>query len=108
MDLKEYLTSEKVCKKFQSQFDLVNYAIGLAANMIMTGRDCRVKTDSHSRAMQVLNEILNDKDYLDTIIAEVVVESVKESAPSKHHTKNEENEVLKPSERKKMRRVSIE
>lgn len=68
MDLKEYITSEKVRKRFKSQFDMVNYAIKLAANMISTGRDCRVKTDSQSRAIQVLNEILNNKDHFDEII----------------------------------------
>jgi DNA-directed RNA polymerase subunit omega len=107
MDLKEYLTSEKVCKKFLSQFDLVNYAIGLAANMISSGRECRVKTDSHSRAIQILNEILNGKDFLDDLMADPAPEMPKE-APTKHHTKHEEPEVLKPSERKKMRRVSVD
>jgi DNA-directed RNA polymerase subunit omega len=108
MDLKEYLTSEKVCKKFQSQFDLVNYAIGLAANMISTGRDCRVKTESQSRAIQVLNEILNDKDYLDEIVPEVAHETIRENILVKPLSKKEEPEVLKPSERKKMRRVSVD
>lgn len=68
MDLKEYITSEKVRKRFKSQFDMVNYAIKLAANMISTGRDCRVKTDSQSRAIQILNEILNNKDHFDEIL----------------------------------------
>ncbi len=68
MDLKDYITSEKVRKRFKSQFEMVNYAIKLAANMISTGRDCRVKTESHSRAIQVLNEILNNKDQFDEIL----------------------------------------
>lgn len=67
MDLKDNLTNEKVCKKFGSQFELVNYAIKLAANMIMSGRDSRVKIDSDNRAMQVLSEILNDKDCFDDL-----------------------------------------
>lgn len=68
MDLKDYITSETVRKRFRSQFDMVNYAIKLAANMISSGRDCRVKTESHSRAIQVLNEILNNKDQFDEIL----------------------------------------
>ena len=31
---KDPLTNEKIIKKFESQFDLVNYAIRLAENMI--------------------------------------------------------------------------
>jgi len=72
MDLKENLTNELIGKKFNSQFELVNYAIKLAENMIYTGRDPRIKTESQNRALQVLTEILNNKDFLDEILEEGV------------------------------------
>jgi hypothetical protein len=67
MDLRELLTNEKISKRFKSQFDLVNYAIRLAENMISTGRDPRVKLDTQNRAMQILSEIANGKDVFDEI-----------------------------------------
>jgi hypothetical protein len=73
MDLKDYLTNEKVAKKFKSQFEMVNYAIQLATNMIHTGRESRVKIDSQNRAMHVLTEILQDKDRFDEIVPKEVV-----------------------------------
>lgn len=72
MELKSFITNEKIKKRFVSQFDLVNYAIKLAANMIQTGRSGRVKSDSQNRTMIVLSEILNEKDVLDEIIAHEV------------------------------------
>lgn len=70
MELKEYLTNEKITKKFSSQFELVNYAIKLAENMIVTGRDARVKTNTQNKSLQVLSEILNNKDRFDEVIIE--------------------------------------
>lgn len=67
MDIKDYLTNEKIRKRFHNQFDLVNYAIKLAENMIISGRDPRVKTDSQNRSLQVLTEILHGKDHLDDL-----------------------------------------
>jgi hypothetical protein len=79
MEKKIPLTNEKVRKKFKSQFDLVNYAIKLAENMIRTGRDCRVKIDSQNRALQILSEIIQDKDQFDEIpVTEIIaVEEVR-------------------------------
>lgn len=68
MEFKDQLTNEKIRKKFENQFDLVNYAIKLAENMILTGRDPRVKTDSYNRSLHVLSEIIHDKDRFDEII----------------------------------------
>jgi len=104
MDLKECLTNEKIRKKFTSQFDLVNYAIRLAENMISTGRDPRVKIDSQNRSLQVLSEILNNKDKFDEIIVEPV--EVEYVAPK--YIKEEPSERLsaKSSERKKVRKVA--
>ncbi len=62
MAQKEYLTIESFHKKFKSQFDLVNHAIGLAVNLITTGRAPRVKIKSQNPAAQVLAEIREGKD----------------------------------------------
>lgn len=103
MEQKDQLTNEKIRKKFASQFDLVNYAIRLAENMIQTGRDPRVKIDSHNRSMQVLSEIVSGKDTFDVI----VVEEEFEHEPRRYedsHSKAFE----KSSERKKSRKVFAE
>lgn len=87
MELKEYLTNEKIVKKFISQFELVNYAIRLAENMILTGREARVKTNTQNRSLQVLSEILNNKDRFDEVVAieeeeiEVSLKALKEIEP---------------------------
>ncbi|MBS4168770.1 hypothetical protein [Parachlamydia sp. AcF125] len=65
---KSSLTNEKISRKFGNQFDLVNYAIKLAENMIKTGRDARVRTESQNRALQVLAEIAENKDRFDEIV----------------------------------------
>lgn len=73
MDLKkENFTNERLSYKFVSQFDLVNYAIRLAENMIKTGREPRVKTEIQNRAMQILAEIAQDKDQFDEIPDNIV------------------------------------
>lgn len=59
------LTNEALTKKFRSSFELVNYAIKLAENMIKTGRDSRVESEVQSRAMLILEEIAAGKDFLD-------------------------------------------
>lgn len=61
------LTNEKIIGKFDSSFELVNYAIKLAENMIKTGRDARVKSDVQNRAMLILEEIQEGKDQFDEI-----------------------------------------
>lgn len=64
---KIHLTNENMAKKFKSNFDLVNYAIKLAENMIRTGRDARVKSDVQNRALLILEEIHEGKDQFDEI-----------------------------------------
>lgn len=107
MDLKDYLTNEKVRKKFTSQFDLVNYAIRLATNMIMTGRDARVKVDSQNRAMHVMSEILNDKDHFDEIIIkqEEKPMTFKSSRIIDDIDDDEDDEPAVKKERKKPRKI---
>ncbi len=60
-------TNEELSKKFKSNFDLVNYAIQLAENMIKTGRDTRVRSEIQNRAMLILEEISEGKDQFDEI-----------------------------------------
>ena len=60
MEQNQHLTNESISKKFTNQFDLVNYAIKIAVNMIKTGREPRVKIDSENKAMQVLAEISSE------------------------------------------------
>jgi len=64
MASKDRLTTERLKKKFNSPFDLVNYSIKLAKDMIYTGRGCRVETTVGNKAYQVLLEIAEDKDHL--------------------------------------------
>jgi hypothetical protein len=62
-----HLTNEDLTGKFKSNFELVNYAIKLAENMIRTGRDARVKSDIQNRAMLILEEIEEGKDQFDEV-----------------------------------------
>lgn len=64
MQFKECLTNESIKKEFKSPFDLINYAIKLAKDMIRTDRACRVATPIQNRAYQVLLEIYEKKDFL--------------------------------------------
>lgn len=61
------LTIEKLGKKFDSHFELVNYAIDLAKNLVSTGRNCRVSTTVQNPAFWVLLEIAEGKDIFDEI-----------------------------------------
>lgn len=75
MESKEkQITNEAIRKKFISQFELVNYAIQLAENMIRTGREPRMKIDTQNRAMQILAEIACGKDRFDELIPAPSVE----------------------------------
>lgn len=67
MDIEKALTTEALrkMKPDMSIFDLVSYSIKRAQNMIDTGRDSYVRTESQSRATQILAEIATGKDFLD-------------------------------------------
>lgn len=101
MDHKEQLTNEKISKRFVSQFELVNYAIKLAENMIDSGRDARVKMDTQNRSLLVVSEILHNKDRIDEIVKTESNNFVKEYTKEEHHPKSNE----KGLERKKNRRI---
>jgi len=60
-------TNEEITKKFKSRFELVNYAIKLAENMIMTGRKSRVDENEQNPAMCVIKEIAEGKDTFEDI-----------------------------------------
>jgi hypothetical protein len=67
MIMKESLTNEKLSGKFRSQFDLVNYSIKLAENMIKTGREGRGRRFTQNRSCQILEEIVEGVDKFDDV-----------------------------------------
>jgi DNA-directed RNA polymerase subunit omega len=79
------ITNEKLSKKFENNFDLVNYAISLAENMIKTGRETRVKSEVQNRAMLILEEINQGKDQFDDIS-----EDFRRSLDYAHHPVSED------------------
>lgn len=60
--VRSHLTSERLRKRFTSQFDLVNYAIQIAENVVSTGRDVNVKTEVQNPAYNILEEIALHKE----------------------------------------------
>lgn len=98
---KAKLTTEQIKGKFKSQFDLVNYAIRLAENMIKTGRETRVKSGEQNRAMQILAEIAQGMDVFDDIPEPVAPKNYEQQAVP-HETKEAHP---KTTERKKARKI---
>ncbi len=74
MENKETLTNEKLKTRFTSMFDLVNYAIDVAENMILTGREPNTFTGVQNRAVQVLDEIEKHKESFEEVKQEVPME----------------------------------
>ncbi|MBS0622306.1 MAG: hypothetical protein JSR80_05055 [Verrucomicrobia bacterium] len=62
--LKDYLTTEPLKRRFDDTFDLVNYAISLGKESIKQGRLFHTQTDVHNQAYQILEEIFEEKDRL--------------------------------------------
>lgn len=97
MEKKKPLTNESVKTKFKSQFELVNYAIKLAEQMIHSGRGPRVVTDNQNPAVVIIEEIEVGKDQIMdvlTVSKEIIAEpqianfaSDKEPAPVKKEKK---------------------
>lgn len=83
MKAKPQLTNEKISKKFRNQFDLVNYAIQIANEMVISGRKPRVKSETENTALNVIAEIMSDKDKLDAEINTTDVEINKISVEEK-------------------------
>lgn len=106
-DKKDCFTNEKLSKKFVSQFDLVNYAIRLAENMIKTGRDPRVNIGNQNRSMQILAEISQDKDFFDEVDEISVFD---DNSNQNNHSQNNERSPnfsthSKSSEKKRVRKI---
>lgn len=104
MELKDYLTTEELRKKFKSQFDLVSHAIRVAENMIHSGRGPRVKLDVQNRALIILEEIANNKDHLDELPQKPEVEIRSESLVAE--AKNFQNHEGKKSSRNSLSKIS--
>lgn len=68
--LKDHITNEELGKKFNSQFELVNYAMKLAENMILTGRRALPygSPDALNPATAAIIEIATGTDRFDEII----------------------------------------
>jgi DNA-directed RNA polymerase subunit omega len=101
-ELKGNLTNEAIKKRFDNQFDLVNYAIGIAKEMILAGRGPRVKTQTENPALQVLEEIVAGKDIFEEkvekvpVYRHVVTEEIKVTLADETFIEdNEEEKVLK-------------
>lgn len=101
MEQKDNLTNEKLKKRFESQFDLVNYAIRLAENMIRSGREPRVKIDNQNRAMVIIGEISNGKDQIDAIAEVVYAEPERVNGARS----SDKPEAFKTLDRKKTRKI---
>ncbi len=80
MDVKDLLTNEKLTRRFKSLFELVNYSIRVAEEMLKSGRDSHVRTDVQNPMYRVLLEILNDKE---PIFPEELAEPENEKLPVK-------------------------
>lgn len=109
MDLKDYLTNERIRQKYKNQFDLVNYAIKLAENMIITGREPRVKIDSQNRSLQVLAEILQGKDSFDEVVVNAPMPSTQRFSIIEEIDDDEKSmdKQEKTAERKKTRKAAV-
>lgn len=66
MERNVYFTSERLTKKFKSNFDLVNYAIALAENKIRTGRDGHT-FEKDNVVIMTLKDIEEGKDHFEPI-----------------------------------------
>ena len=64
MELYSSLTNEEIKKRFDSQFDLVNYLIDEAQKMIASGRAPRVEVHTDNVAVAVVAEVIAGKDQV--------------------------------------------
>lgn len=104
----EYLVSDR----FKNQFELVNYAIKLAENIIKTGREPRVAVDVQNYANQVLVEIETGNDIIIEVpIAQeevaVAVMAPKKMSDEEEPRKNKKEPLAKMGVRK-ARKILVE
>jgi hypothetical protein len=97
-------TNELLRKKFKNQFELVSYAISLAENLILSGREPRVKIDNQNPALQVLAEIVAGKDLFEPVILEP---KKHEEIPHPIEAKVMHNPKSQP-ERKRARKILVD
>lgn len=64
------LTSESLCRRFNSTFDLVNYAIGMAEEVVLSGKTGALDPEQCSWSIPglVLEAISEGKDQIDDVI----------------------------------------
>ncbi|MFA6915800.1 MAG: hypothetical protein WC222_05340 [Parachlamydiales bacterium] len=98
-DSKDRITSEFIKSKFTNQFDLVNHAIKLVENMIISGRSARVRIDSIglNPTSIILAEISENKDYLEDLLDD---EDEEEAAPYRYSEPPAKSEGKKSSREK--------
>lgn len=106
MEHKENLTNERLGGKFTNQFELVNYAIKLAENMVRSGRSPRIKSDIQNPAVIILEELIQGKDHLEDIGSKEVlkVEIAQLAIPMKEFEKKKpvkEKETAKKKSKKR-------
>lgn len=120
MEAKGRITNEDLGKKFTNLFDLVNYAILLSENIILTGRAPRVRMDVQNPALLALEEINKGVDRFEEVIIkpkevdlietmtisfdepdeDEVEEDVKKSSKNKSKTKSDD--------KKRSRKILVE
>lgn len=88
------ITNESLSKRFKNSFDLVNYAIHLAENMIHSGRGARVEAETENPAMLILKEIEEGKDLFEPAVQKKVVPNHYEESEIKQELIYEENEMF--------------
>jgi DNA-directed RNA polymerase subunit omega len=95
MYLKDQKTVEMLKKLYPNDFELVNYAIKLAKNMLHTGRDPRVKIPSRNAATIVLEEVAQGVDKFDEIVTKETVEFEEKPIDHKPELRPKKRKILK-------------
>lgn len=76
-EILSFLTTEPLSKRFQSPFDLVNYAVRIAEQALQTRRPSMLHHPVPNLAQQVLLEIVNDQDlYIDVAMQKAKNEQI--------------------------------
>jgi DNA-directed RNA polymerase subunit omega len=99
MVFKEYLTNEFIAKKFNSQFDLVNFAVRLAEH--------KIKSGTHSEFSEELNpalEIIDELALIDPNDA-IYADSSELKIHAKEEVEEEEDAEEKPKKKRKNQTV---
>ena len=95
MLLKDQKTNELLKNRFDNNFELVNYAIALAENMMQTGRDARLKLAIRNPAYVVLEEIAQGKDHLDEVVEYAPIEYEEKKPEEIREPKPKKRKILK-------------